>query len=104
MYHRDTQFIAIFGGFGESKALRDYHLLDVDEGTITKQNKFSDVGVEMSFKRVQKLVNGEFIFSSDANSEIYRVTDENRHIYNDFVFDFAQDAEYVDYDVDEIEN
>ena len=102
MYHLDEQFIAVFGGFGKAKALLDYHLLDVEKGTIEKKNRFSEVGMEMGFKRVQKLPNKDFIFSSDANSEIYRVTGDDKHFFNDFVFDFAKSAEEIDYEHEDL--
>ena len=51
------------------------------------QAKSSDIGMEMYFKSVQLLKSNDFIFSSDANSLLYKVSGDQT--YNDFLFDFA---------------
>ena len=96
VYQIDASSIAIFGGFGKERALKDYFKLDVNQNTVDLQNKSSDIGMEMYFKNVQRVKSGELIFSSDANCFMYRVSGDAT--YNDYLFDYDKTSELVDED------
>ncbi len=55
--------------------------------------------MEMYFKSVQKLNTNEFIFSSDANSLLYKISGDQT--YNDFIYDFAFNPIEQSQDIDD---